>query len=248
MRTQIWSSGGGTQSTAIAALICQGKLPVPDLAIIIDTEREMETTWSYLDAWVGPALKSMGLNIHRVPKSDFTKIDLYRNNDLLIPAYTTQNGQISKLPTFCSNEWKQRVMRRWATAQGVKRADIWIGFTIDEIHRLKFRKSGKWDDKYPLIDLRMTRGDCIALVERMGWPEPPRSSCWKCPNKRAHEWQWMKENSPVDFQKAVDFQYEIQKKDPYVWLTEHAKPLEEIDFSQPEDLFSGSCDSGLCFI
>ncbi|WP_259474093.1 hypothetical protein, partial [Pseudomonas syringae] len=48
-RTQIWSSGGGTQSSAIAALICQGELS-PDLSIIVDTEREMSTTWDYMDA------------------------------------------------------------------------------------------------------------------------------------------------------------------------------------------------------
>ena len=43
-RTQIWSSGGGVQSTAIAALICIGELS-PDLSIIVDTERELSTTF-----------------------------------------------------------------------------------------------------------------------------------------------------------------------------------------------------------
>ena len=44
MRTQIWSSGGGVQSTALAVLICSGKLPSPDLAMIVDTTRERSTT------------------------------------------------------------------------------------------------------------------------------------------------------------------------------------------------------------
>jgi enterochelin esterase-like enzyme len=42
-RTQLWASGGGVQSAAIAALIVQGKLR-PDLAVIVDTEREQSTT------------------------------------------------------------------------------------------------------------------------------------------------------------------------------------------------------------
>lgn len=43
-RTQLWASGGGVQSAAIAALIVQGYIR-PDLAVIVDTEREQSTTW-----------------------------------------------------------------------------------------------------------------------------------------------------------------------------------------------------------
>jgi len=246
MRAQIWSSGGGVQSTAIAALICQGELK-PDLSIIVDTERELSTTWDYLDRWVNPALEKAGGKLHRIPKSEYATVDLMRNDDLLIPAFTTESGNIGKLPTYCSNEWKQRVMRRWATEQGVKQADIWIGFTIDELRRVT-TTIGKWQNKYPLIEKRMTRGDCIALVKRMGWPEPPRSSCWMCPNKPHHEWEWQKKNAPRDFQKAVEFEKEIQRHDEDVWLTDSGRPLEESDFSEPDDLFIGRCDSGMCFV
>jgi hypothetical protein len=37
----VWSCGGGTQSAAIAALIVSGQMPVPDLSVIVDTEREI---------------------------------------------------------------------------------------------------------------------------------------------------------------------------------------------------------------
>ena len=47
-RVQVWSSGGGTKSAAIAALICKNEL-MPDIAIIVDTEREVQTTWDYHD-------------------------------------------------------------------------------------------------------------------------------------------------------------------------------------------------------
>ena len=55
-RIQLWSSGGGTQSAAIAVLILQGKLPRPDLAVIADTEREKASTWAYMDEYTQPAL------------------------------------------------------------------------------------------------------------------------------------------------------------------------------------------------
>ncbi|MHB9357008.1 hypothetical protein [Pseudomonas amygdali] len=245
-RTQIWSSGGGTQSSAIAALICQGELS-PDLSIIVDTEREMSTTWDYMDRWVLPALQAAGVQLHRVAKSRYATVDLMRNDDLLIPAFTTESGSIGKLPTYCSNEWKQRVMRRWASEQGVLQADVWIGFTIDEMRRVT-QPMGKWQNRYPLIDRRMTRGDCIALVKRMGWPEPPRSACWMCPNMNKQDRRWQKKNAPADFAKAVQFDKDIRLIDEDLWLVDTAQPLDEADFSSRDDLFTGRCDSGMCFV
>ncbi|EOZ3002145.1 hypothetical protein [Pseudomonas aeruginosa] len=245
MRTQIWSSGGGTQSSAIAALICQGEL-TPDLSIIVDTEREMSTTWEYLDRWVLPALDAAGVKLNRVAKSSYATVDLMRNDDVLIPAFTTESGAVGKLPTYCSNEWKQRVMRRWATEQGVIQADVWLGMTIDELRRVT-QPVGKWQHRYPLIERRMTRGDCIAMVKRMGWPEPPRSACYMCPNMSSHDRRWQKENAPADFERACEFDRQLRLIDQDLWLVETAEPLEEADFSIESDLFTGRCDSGMCF-
>jgi len=41
---EVFSSGGGTQSISITALIIQGRLPKPDFTVIADTGREMPTT------------------------------------------------------------------------------------------------------------------------------------------------------------------------------------------------------------
>ena len=245
-RTQIWSSGGGTQSAAIAALIYLGEIEPPDLAIIVDTEREAQTTWEYMDRYIVPALGKAGVTLHRVQKSQYATVDLMRNNDILIPAFTTESGEgVGKLPTFCSNEWKQRVMRRWATDQGVEQADIWMGFSIDEMRRVS-QPTGKWQHRYPLIEKRLNRGDCIALTERAGFGPPPRSSCWMCPNRTQHEWKLLKDESPIDFQKAIDFEKEIQVHDSDLWLTQAAIPLEDIDFSTDQGQLFGSCAGG-CF-
>jgi len=249
MRHQIWSSGGGVQSAAVAALICKGDIAPPDLAVIVDTEREMSTTWKYMDEVIVPALSKVGVTLHRVPKSLYATVDLMggkEGNDILIPAFTTQSGEPGKLPTFCSNEWKSRVARRWAVDQGVKEGTFWMGFSIDELRRVKV-VSGKWQNRFPLIEKRLNRNDCIALVERMGWPTPPRSSCWMCPNHNHDEWQWIKENAPEDFKKAADFEQQIRIIDPDLWLSDTGKLITESDYSQPDDLLS-FCKSGECFV
>jgi hypothetical protein len=249
-RTQVWSSGGGVQSSAIAALICQGKLR-PDHGVIIDTEREMSTTWIYLDQWVMPALRDVGVELHRVRKSKYATVDLWggKNKDhLLIPAFTDFNGE-GKLPTRCSNEWKQRVMRRYVTRDlGLSGPfDIWIGYTIDELKRIR-QPIGKWQNRYPLIERRMTRADCVQLIREMGWPEAPRSRCYMCPNQTSDEWLDMKLNHPRDWSRARHFERYIRTIDDTVYLADAGRVLDECDFEREDDLFTGRCDSGMCFV
>lgn len=248
-RVQLWSSGGGTQSVAIAALISTGALPRPDISVIVDTERERAEVWDYHDKYVAPALRNVDVTLHRVPKSQFATVDLYRNEDLLIPAFTNENGGIGKLPTYCSNEWKKRVVRRFASTIYPKETlfNTWIGFSIDEIKRV-YQEPGKWHPIFPLIDLRMSRSDCYRLVEKMGWPRPPKSSCWMCPNRSHDDWMDMKKNHPEEWEKAVAFEEEIRTKDDAVFLHRDGVPLPEVKTKKEQgDLFTGRCDSGYCF-
>lgn len=249
-RTQIWSSGGGVQSTAIAALIVQGKLPKPDLAVISDTEREKRTTWEYMDAVTIPALAKVGVTLHRVLKSKYATVDLYGGEDgnsLLIPAFTTAGEDVGKMPGFCSNEWKLRVVQRWATAEhGVTSATLWMGISTDELGRAAKMDAGKWHKRYPLIELNRSRADCFAIVEAMGWPEAPRSACWMCPNQQEAEWKAL---VPADHRKAIFFDREIRKRDPKVWLHPSAKPLDEVTFDEANEVMYGKhCQTGLCFV
>ena len=230
-RLQTWSCGGGTQSAAIAALIVQGRLPKPDLAAIVDTEREKTSTWEYYDAVLKPELGKVGVTLHRVPKSDFATVDLYRDGEaLLLPVFTTQGGAPGKLPTYCANEWKRRVHQRWLRAQGVTKCDVWIGISVDEMRRMRFSSEPWYRHQYPLIDLRLRRSDCLRIVREVGWPAPPRSACWMCSNMGNAEWREMKTNHPADFAKACALEVELRQKDPYAWLHESCRPLTEVDF------------------
>lgn len=84
-------------------------------------------------------------------------------------------------------------------------------------------------------------GDCVALVQRMGWPFPPRSSCWMCPNMRMEEWR-----------EVIQFDRDLRKRDPHAWLTDQAVPIDQADFDEANDVLfgreRGACHSGMCFV
>jgi len=259
MRTQIWNNGGGTQSAAIAALIVTGKLPKPDLAVIADTGREKSSTWDYMERYIIPALDSVGVTMHRVKKEEWATKDLYggaKGDTLLIPAFTTHGGDVGKLTGYCSGEWKRDVVRRWASAQGVKAATNWIGYSTDEMgraHKAKHstKAQGKWQVDFPLINLGMNRGNCSHYALEVLGALPGRSSCWMCPNMNMLEWRDVM-NNPLDRVKVIKFDREIRERDPHIWLTDQAIPIEQADFDERNEVMfgrdGGGCDSGLCFV
>lgn len=261
---QIFSSGGGTQSTAISALIVKGILPKPDMVVIADTGRECSETWKYMNKIVAPALLEVGVEVHRVGHNWYNMPTHCRDyishngNTLLIGAWTNQNVQVGKLPGFCSSTWKSEPIDRYLSRQhGLKRSQFvkWIGFTTDEWRRAQRILSGEEGRKglinLPLVqDFPLTRQQAIREVEAMGWPPPPRSRCWMCPNQSFEEWRDLKWNHIEDFENAVDFEGELQIYDPLCWLHKSCIPLEKVDFSKESTLFDSVqyCDSGVCFV
>lgn len=238
----VWSCGGGVQSAAIAALIVSGGLPKPDVALMVDTGREKETTWRYVSSVIRPELARVGVPLEIVHKDEFATVDLYAGNgDLLLPAYTEQG----KLPTFCSNEWKSRVAERWLRSQGYgpNTYRTWIGISCDELKRVRADR-GKC---YPLIDaefkLYYQRHHCVSIVERMGWPPAPRSSCWMCPNQRDEEWQDM---TAEDFERACALEEDLRQKDPGLYLHKSRVPLRMVTFGEGQG-DEGGC-MGMCFV
>ena len=214
----------------------------PDIAVIVDTEREVSQTWVYHDTVIVPALAKVGVTMHRVPKSRYATVDLYGGKDgdsLLIPAFTKISGKQGKLPSYCSNEWKLRVVQRFCRdlMPDCKEFDLWLGISRDESDRMRTGHEGKWQYRHPLIDdgRLMSRQDCRALVRSMGWPDPPRSRCWMCPNQGPAEWSDLDQNWPEDAAKSKAFEAEIQKRDPMVYL-------------RNAEASGGDCMSGLCFV
>lgn len=79
--TQIlWNSGGGVQSTALAVLICQGKLPRPDLAVMIDCGYESVKTLEYMHEIAIPRLEAAGVTLHMVRSANYVETELLDGN------------------------------------------------------------------------------------------------------------------------------------------------------------------------
>jgi hypothetical protein len=242
--SDILSYGGGTQTATMCILVARGILPKPDAVIAADTSKEMPTTWEYADAYMRPLLASVGLPLH-IASHDLATVDIYgHNGDLLIPTYTATG----KLPTFCSTEWKARVVERYARrVLGLQGPLVnWIGFSLDEARRVK----GQDGRRYPLLDLNLTREDCLALIAGAGLPPPPKSRCFMCPHQHNAEWREVRER-PELWRQAVALDREVRDNDERGGVFLHAQrvPLEQADLDADDRKEpSRQCGLGLCFI
>ena len=66
------------------------------------------------------------------------------------------------------------------------------------------------------------------------------------PNKTNQEWIELKKTP--DWEKAVQFEKEIRIHDDELLLSNTGKTLDQAQFNEKEDLFTGLCDSGMCFV
>ena len=257
---KVISLGWGVQSFTIAAMSALGELEPVDVALHSDTTWERQATYEFAAKWT-PWLEERGV---RVVTVSYPKTDAIRQcgkTGIMIPAFTTfpDGNPSGMLRRQCTQLWKIVAMRRWLRTQGVTQADQWMGITFDEIERAKDSDVQWITHRFPLLEKRMTRQDCIIWLQAHDLPVPPKSSCVFCPYHRRVTWQEMKRANGRDWQTAVEVDEAIRnKRTGYVaYVHPDRMPLIELriaeDFGATQldmfvDIKDAECDSGYCFL
>ena len=251
-RGALWSCGGGRQSAGIAALIKLGELPKPDHVAMVHLEWEITTVWPYVNRYIRPAMESMGIPFTQIERKDYAKVGFWskKGNVILLPVYSDQSGEVSKLPEYCSGEWKREVVKRWAAEQEdwkVRGVDMLVGISAEESHRRRAPQRRWIQPFYPLLDVRRTSvNGCLQAVKKVGWPDPPRSRCSHCPNQSDKEWA---ELSEEEWEQVCKLDEEIREKDPHAFLHKSMLPLRLVTLKPKEEQpgFVGGCSAGMCY-
>lgn len=221
---RILSLGAGVQSSTLALMAEHGEIDKPDCAIFADTQSEPKEVMKWLDFLE----TKLSFPVYRV-----TKGSLY--NDSLIVRVSKKNGNsvlASKIPAYvknpdgsrgifgrkCTADYKVAVIdRKVKEIIGIKRfskkshvvVEQMIGISADEPDREKPSRRSEIRNVYPLLDLGMTRTDCLDWMKAKGYPTPPKSSCTFCPFHSDDMWIELKESE--DWPAIVEFEKELQR-------------------------------------
>lgn len=255
-----------------------GEIEPFDHVIFADTGDEPESVYTNLEWWK-KRFTQEGVEFHivqnkRGPISGIIEDSIAnRGKSIPIPAFSLQpNGSKGITPRQCTRDWKvTEIMRRVKEILGIagKRhnhiteilAVQTLGISWDEAQRMRDSAHTWLVHDYPLIDRRLDRTDCIAMMSQDDrFPEPARSACWHCPFHSDKEWRYLRDQEPEAFAKAVDLDtrlrgpeaMKLSKLSGALFLHSSCKPLAEIDFDNEEDkgqmtLFDNECQ-GMCGI
>jgi len=248
---KVLSLGWGVQSFTLAAMVALGELEPIDAAIHADTTHESKLTYEFAERWRW-YLHDKGVKVITV-KPDNKKLGAFNQyRGVFIPAYTQSAKGDGQLRRQCTGDWKIAPMRRWIQEhRNGEPVEMWLGISLDEFQRMKQSDVKYITNRWPLIELKMTRLDCMNWLDKKGIEIPPRSACTFCPYHSTREWQKIKQ-VPEDWKNAVDHDNAVRKLRPPYELYVHPsrKPLDEVDLRTPEEkgqlsLWDNECD-GLC--
>ncbi|MBF2712767.1 hypothetical protein [Agrobacterium vitis] len=118
-------------------------------------------------------------------------------------------------------------------------AEQWIGISTDEASRIKPSFEDWQINRWPLIEQRMSRRDCLAWLRRHGYPTPPKSACIGCPFHDNGRWRHMRDHDPEAWAEAVivdrALRTGIRRIRGEVYLHRSCVPLDEADLSTAAD-------------
>lgn len=225
---QVISLGGGVQSTALFLMNLQGEIDPPaDFAIFADTGWERHDTYKNISR-----INTEGLNrgfppIWKVSTGNIRQ-EMLQSGDRHyghIPFFTRsffKTGQLNldgsddirkgtgQLHRQCTNYYKIRPINAAIREEyGMKPRTQWIGFSVDELVRMRPSRIKYITLRFPLIEKRMDRADCVHWLLSHGYPVPVKSSCIGCPYHTDAEWKSL---DAAEWEDACLFDEEIRDK------------------------------------
>ncbi len=164
---------------------------------------------------------------------DKTRIDL--------PMFGSNGGRLNQ---SCTSKWKVVAIRQKLRELGADTATTAIGFTLDEVHRVKQVSDVKWERHiWPLVtgDKKFYRASVQSMLDAFNIPYLLTTECDGCPHKDLYRW---KKTDPAVLERLADWEAHVGQGQ--FFLTSNRVPLlEAIDAMAssrpPQSIFDMPC-------
>lgn len=262
---RVISLGAGVQSTVMALMAAQGEIgPMPDCSIFADTGWEPAGVYEHLD-WLEKQLPfpTYRVSAGNIRDDHMAGVNTTGQKFASMPLFTN-NGDMARRQ--CTKEYKiapiRKKQRELLNVQPRKRVpkgtivEQWLGISTDEAGRIKPSRD-KWQtNHWPLIDADMSRQDCMKWFDAK-YPGRvlSKSACIGCPFHSDSSWRDKRDNDPVSWADAVEFDAAVRHKGRgglkrQKFLHRACVPLDEVDLDTAEDrgqlnFFINECE-GMC--
>lgn len=248
----IISLGAGVQSSCMALMAAAGEItPMPSLAVFADTGDEPSEVYEWLDE-----LTNLLPFPVKVGQRNRLSNHLRDYGQTEIPAFfKKEDGSVAIGKRQCTRNWKLREIskakREFTGTVGKRIAPgffvQWIGISLDEVSRAKDSRDSHTIHRFPLLETRMTRNDCLRWLNARGH-KPPKSACVYCPYRGLAQWRASKAKGGEEWRLILRVSDQLAANGEY--LTADCLPIEQVDLSTEEErgqlnMFNNECE-GMC--
>lgn len=264
----VFAYGGGVQSNAALVLAATGRLDVRTFLFCnVGEDSENPDTLTYVERVARPYAAAHGLDLVELRKTRFGRpVTIYgeltrpESRSIGIPVRLTGRSDGAPARRSCTKDFKIRVIARWLREHGAsaeRPATVHLGISMDEMERARSADDSGFPFErlaYPLLERRLYRDGCEAIIRAAGLPLPPKSACWFCPLRPLSGWRELRRRRPDLFERAaaLEASLNVRRVDlglfrGEVYLTRRLRPLPiAVADDGQRDLFDG-CESGFCW-
>lgn len=270
---KILSCGAGMQSSALHLMACENALarsrgkepvwplvPVYDVSVFCDLGFEPPWVMKQVD-FLKRAGDSCGVPLVVLKASlyqDF-KDNFGERRTISVPWWTLkEDGHKSRMPRNCTIDYKVNVIAkyvRWSLLgyrkhqrlrdEDRKAHEMHMGFGAEEKRRCKENQNPLFVNRFPLVEMGLTRADNYAYIRDVWGLETKASACTFCPYHRNYFFWYLKEHEPTQYKQVVEIDELLRNKTP--------KPPMDSDLfisrsrKRLVDLTPAECDDAECF-
>jgi hypothetical protein len=248
---KIISLGAGVQSTTLALLAHHGEIEPPDYAVFADTGWEPKAVYKHLN-WLEKHLSFPVVGVSAGNLKDNLLGKTKGKRIAAVPLFTANGGMGLRQ---CTYEHKIRPIQKFCKPFSSKGNPVisQIGISTDEWARMKPSRVKYMENTWPLIDLEMSRNDCMVWLKDKGYVVPPKSACLGCPYHNDAQWREIKTEYPEEFEETCKVDEAIRVDDKFKfkrYMHRSLKSLRDVDFRTMEEMgqlnfFTDECE-GMC--
>lgn len=272
-KLRVLSLGAGIQSTTLLLMAAHGEIERPDIVIFADTGTEPPKVYEHI-RWLSSSqvqpfeivhvsAGDIGVDIReqvagrsvkvggRAPSAPFFAVGR-DGNAAPIRRQCTGHYKLEPINAECRRRLGFKPRQRIPALS----VEMMIGISTDEVIRAGAAQEGWIVNRYPLLEHRMSRGDCEEWLRRHEYPVPMKSACSFCPYRTNAEWRRLRDNDPEGWAVACEIdeliRAGIRRNDKgtstgKLFVHRSMKPLAEADLSTAEERGQGMlnvCEAG----
>lgn len=250
-KINVLSLGGGVQSSTLIYLSHAGLIPQFDKIYFADTGDEPKAVYEHLEY-----LHTLAdIEVVKIASGKSISEHLFEDDMKFfnMPLYIVDtDGTVSTMRRQCTREFKitpiDVALRSWLVGIGLGYTDKLGRNYVKRGYSVNFHMGISWDEqrrvsdarvkwkvhKYPLIELELSRTDCIRFARKHGYKVPPKSSCIFCPYHTDSYWKTLTANELEracqidDYIRTPEFKAKTRTLRGDVYVHSSCRPLRDV--------------------